>query len=526
MNIFQCIGLYQLENSINLEVSLFRLVLIMCLLLPIVLVAPHSAAQSDAFEVILCPSNIAIPSGYDVECGYLTVPENRADSDNMNTIRNFVVIVHARSDNPIPDPLVYLSGGPGGRVTRLLPVFNFLFGGFAESRDVVLMDQRGTGFSEPRLDCPGFSLAVYDGLALYEDLDEAIDQAADLMLECRQEYEEAGYDVTAYNSRENAADFEDLRQALGYDEWNIYGISYGSRLALTILRDFPEGARSAVIDGVVPPAQQLYLETPNNGIGAYGVLFESCASDPDCSELYPDLERVFYETVQILDENPVEITVRRPSDGQSYEATLDGDFFAGSFFFSLYSSQVIGNLPYVIYSARAGNYRPLIDQVLPSYFIWDGIDVGMHYSVNCAEEIAFNTREEIEGATLEIDEDIRHFFDFDGLVTWEICEEWGAVLPDSVENEPVLSDVPTLIFSGENDPITPPHWAQNASEYLSNHHLFVVPGGGHGVTFSYTCAQFVVRDFIDDPNGEPDSSCIDSLDTGPDFQLSPVEIPE
>lgn len=482
-------------------------------------------ATSDAsFEEVPCQNILPPLRGREMTCGYLTVPENRADPANEDTIRNFVVIVHARSADPLRDPVVYLQGGPGGATTGFVANFEFFFGALANDRDVVLMDQRGTGYSEPRLECPDFGLAMFNASALAETTEEGVRSAADVLLACEQDYLADGVDITAYTSAQNAADFEDLRLALGYEPWNLYGISYGTRLALTIMRDFPEGVRSAVIDSVAPPQRDLYVETPANGIAAYQVLFDSCAADPGCNETYPELQTVFNEVIEQLDVNPVTVKIRRGRDGALYDAILDGDYFAGSLFMTLYSTAAIRELPWIIYEARRGNYGPLTQQVLARQFIWDGIAVGMHFGVNCAEEIAFNTYEEVASASAELPEAMQPYFDVDGLVTWEICEDWGASTPDPIENEPVVSDVPTLIFAGENDPITPPIWAEAAAETLSNHYYYMIPGGGHGVTFAYNCAVQIMVEFLDDPSTEPSSACMEAVGTGPEFRLIPVSI--
>ncbi|MCI0695984.1 alpha/beta hydrolase, partial [candidate division KSB1 bacterium] len=367
------------------------------------------------------------------------------------------------------------------------------------------------------LACPAYGLANYEAYANNMSVNDGAEHAAAALTECRRGFEARGIDTSAYHSAENAADIADLRLALGIDEWNLYGISYGTRLALTIMRDHPEGIRSVVIDSVAPPQRSLYVETPINGGSAYTFLFEACAADVECNAAYPDLERVFSEVVDELNTRPVIIQIYRPADRRMYDALMDGEFFAGSFFSALYSSRTIPVLPWVIYEARNGNYGPLQDNVLNGYFTWDGIATVMHYSSNCNDEIAFDTYEALDHSADDLPEALQFYFDLDAFVTWEICNDWDLPDPNPIENQSVFSDIPTLLLSGSLDPITPSIWADAAAETLENHFSFVIPGGGHGVSFAYGCAQAMLLDFLDDPSAEPESSCLAELGETPDF---------
>ena len=246
------------------------------------------------------------PQGQTVECGYLIVPEDRANPSNDKTIQLAVARFKSDSSNPQPDPIVYLEGGPGGSPLRsYMPVFNVYFAPFLEKRDLILLDQRGTGYSQPALDCREYydwALSVLD-----QDLsvEESEQQGNAASLACRERLVGSGVNLAAFNSAENAADVNDLRVALGYEQLNLYGISYGTRLALTVLRDFPQGLRSVVIDSVVPLQSNLYTEIPGNGARAFELLFEACATDAACSAAYPDLRGVFFDLVDQLNDKPV-----------------------------------------------------------------------------------------------------------------------------------------------------------------------------------------------------------------------------
>lgn len=472
---------------------------------------PHIAAQSptSSYTVTDCPEDMNYPANREVECGTLTVPENRSDP-NSNTIELAVFIVRARQADTVSDPLVYLAGGPGGSTSNSVNFFEFAYGPYALQRDVILMDQRGTGLSEPRLDCNGYGQANFQAYTGGFSLEEGAQLAADALLECYDFYINQGIDMSAYTSEENAADFEDLRVALGIEQWNLYGISYGTRLALTIMRDHPEGVRSAVIDSVVPPSARLYIETPLNGAAALERLFELCAEDFVCNQAYPNLREQFYTVVDRLNAEPKEVEVRRPRDGRFYTAVLNGDTLVGAMFFNMYSTGAIQRLPYVINTLYQdidliGTLR---QDFLPAYFAWDGIATAMHYSVNCYEEIAFDSFTEIEAAADTLDPRLQFFYDMDNYITYYICEDWERPTPDPIEIAPVVSDIPTLILTGELDPITPPRWGEQAAETLPNSTVIMVPNAGHGVTFAFDCPRDLMRRFIDDPTARLDTSCL------------------
>ena len=208
-----------------------------------------------SYQTVPCPQpNIAgfpeldFPSG--VQCGYLTVPENRA-RPNGRHIRIFVMRAPAVSAKPRRDPVVYLSGGPGGAGS--FEVAFMLQHGINADREVIFVDQRGTHRADPLLACPGWEQFIFDAVSLPFAADSSTATDTEVVKACRDQLAATGVDLAAYNTTENAADIADLRVALGIDSWNVYGVSYGSRLALTVLRDHPQGIRSVVLDSVSPP---------------------------------------------------------------------------------------------------------------------------------------------------------------------------------------------------------------------------------------------------------------------------------
>lgn len=473
---------------------------------------PGPAVSAASFAEAEC--RFRAPTGVNVRCGYLTVPENRADPAGR-TIRLHVAIFPSRSANPLPDPVVYLEGGPGGNPLELAPfTFQPWFSDLAVERDVIIFDQRGTGYSEPALDCPEFIDLSYELLDQDLTREEGAARSLEAIEACRDRLEAEGIDLSAYTSAANAADLEDLRLALGYEQWNLYGISYGTRLALTAMRDFPDGIRSAILDSPYPP-QVSQADLPGGADRAFDLLFAACANDPDCAAAYPDLEQVFYEMVDRLEAEPVLVPVVNPFTGRMYELLFDGETLVGTLFDLLYQTSEIPFIPALIYAAyQDGDFTQLADAAMLDLYTADFVSYGMYYSVNCADEVSFSTRDELEAANAAFPEQLgaigsEYVVDF--------CVAWGAGAAPPIENEPVTSSIPTLIMAGEFDPITPPEYGREAAETLPNSYVFEFPGMGHGVSVDDPCPRVILLAFLNDPTTAPPAACIGEM-RGPDFE--------
>jgi len=478
------------------------------------------------------PVLFEVPYGKTVECGYLTVPEDRSQLGGP-TIRLYVAIFKSISMNPAPDPVVYIAGGPGEKAVESVALtFNERFAHFLVGRDgivgrdFIVFDQRGTGYSEPALDCPEVVELAYEFLPLDLTPEESTVMSTEAICDCRDRLVSEGVNLTAYNSTESAADLNDLRLALGYEEWNLYSISYGTKLALTAMRDYPEGIRSVILDSTYPLQVNSYVELPANLDRALSVFFDGCAADPACSQAYPDLENAFWELVGQLDASPVTLPVTQPLSGETYDVLVDGDGLIGFVHQSLYSTEIIPFLPKIIYDARDGSYD--IMALLMGSLLADTefISHGMHYSVQYSEELSFSTPEELTTACDDYPALQDYFYDLCNTDhgVYAIAQDWGAGKADPVENEPVTSDIPTLILAGEYDPVTPPAWGQMVAGDLSNSYYLEFPGVGHGVAISGEWYPMdIALAFLDDPTALPDNICVAGM-SGPDFFTHEMEL--
>ena len=455
--------------------------------------SPTVQAEFDAFsESAACPFDV--PGDFDLSCGYLTVPENRSLPDSPS-IELAYAIVHAAQDEGRP-PIVYLAGGPGASAIDDFVSDPEGWGyPFTAARDLVLIDQRGTGYSLPSLDCPELAEEV-------SFADENPEQV------CHARLLAEGIDLAAYNTAENAADVAALRQALGIESWDLLGISYGTRLALEIMRSHPEGVRSVVLDSVFPPNADTPGQEALSSLWSLKWLFTECAADDYCNENYPDLESVFLDTVAALNDSP--------QDG------VFGDDFAFTIMQALNDTQLIPLVPLTIYAVADGDMRALDeladdDSPFGSQRYQDDTDhsdsEGMYNSVICHDEYIFGDYESAEAQLLgEAPPELEAVLLQGTADLFQVCSYWGAGAAGPEQNEPVYSAIPTLILAGQYDNATPPEWAALAAETLSQVFVFEFPGAGHSLLSSDECAIAITADFLDHPEQTPDASCIDNID--------------
>lgn len=470
-----------------------------------------AAGYTPVFEQDTC--RFAEPAGREITCGFVAVPEDRSDPGGAR-VRIAVAIVAAEVGPTADDPIFYLDGGPGGEsLTPLEFTFDQVFEPFAQTRDLIFFDQRGIGLSEPSLDCVEDTDLSYD--LLDEDLPntEAIALQQQAVQQCRDRLVEDGIDLSQYNSATNAADVADIRIALGYDEINLLGISYGTRLAQTVMRDHPEGIRSVVLDSVYTPDVDLISSTPSNLDRALEELFTGCADDTECNELYPDLENRLFALVEDLNRSPRIVQATDFLNGDDYDVVVDGGGLLGSVFQGLYSEQIIPVLPQLIDEVEAGNDSTLTQLVSISLSNVPFLSFGMHLSVQCAEEIPFVDEASVAAA----DDPYPEFGDFFEMASnigppvFDLCRIWDVTPQDPIENEAINSDIPTLVLAGEFDPITPPEWGERVVRGLRNSRYLLAPGLGHGVSLGSDCTALVSLAFIEDPTGSLDSTCVDEL---------------
>jgi pimeloyl-ACP methyl ester carboxylesterase len=497
---------------------------------------PTASSGVPRFEKGDCP--FTEPQGQTVQCGSLVVPEDRSAATpqggaganpNAKTIRLQVAIFKSPSATPAPDPIIYLEGGPGSSTLRgLLDQFDIYFTPFLAQRDLILFDQRGTGYSQPALDCPELTQLALD--TLNQDLKPAeserlSDQA---FAACHDRLLTQGVNLAAYNSAESAADLADLRSALGLTSWNLYGTSYGTRLALTEMRDHPQGLRSVVIDSVVPLQVDTFAGDYANTSKAINALFDACAADSACSTAFPNLKQTYADTVQKLNDKPVPVKITLPDmgipgkAGTQADALLTGDTLTSTVIQALYDTTALGFLPEIISLTAKGDYGPLADLTSRLLTVYKQISYGMNASVQCTEEEPFTSPAVMATAEASYPEVSRVLGTANG--PFALCKAWNVPAAGAVENQPVTSSVPTLVLSGQFDPVTPPAWGKLAAASLSKSYYFEVPAAAHGSSLTEACPRRLVLAFLDTPGAAPDASCLKDMKLSFDVPAASVQV--
>lgn len=479
--------------------------------------APNSQTghTTSAFQAASCPFQLGagIVDGQQVSCGYVTVPENRANTSNGQKVKLAVAIFKAPQymNSVDPDPVLRLDGGPGGpsldNWAHYVTTSNYSTLIF--HHDVIMFDQRGTGYSTPSLKCPELialqSSSSAGGAQTYE-------QAAQT---CYNRLVSQGIDLNGFNTLQNAADVADIIHALGYQQMTLYGVSYGTRLALTTMRLYPSVVRATVLDSVYPPERNRN-DLPSDAQRVFTVLFQGCAKDPNCNAKYPNLQTVFYNLVDQLNAHPISFSTEDFTTGKRYTVQFAGDDLIGWTFSALYATTIIPYIPQTIFQIKAHNYTQLA--TLYGELVFDDtFSDGMFYSAECSEDWPFLTKQDITISEKNITPQIAKVFgQEDEEQEYAICQFWKVQQVPASQKQPVVSSIPTLIVTGEYDPITPPANGKEVATTLSHSYFLEFPGQGHGQQYSSSCSNQIISAFYDNPDQQPDSSCINQM-TGPAF---------
>jgi pimeloyl-ACP methyl ester carboxylesterase len=480
--------------------------------------APPTAGEVPRFEPTPCPKLSGAEELAKASCGYLVVPENRSRPTDR-TIRLMVANYTARSAEKRADPVVYLAGGPGDIAP--LEVNGFIAADFIRDRDILVMSQRGTMFSQPALTCaPADEFArMLLGLRFYSAATERAHLAATEA--CHRELAATGADLSAYNSTESAADFVDLSKVLGVAVWNLYGTSYGSYLAQTLMRAHPEGIRSVVLDSVLPTTYTIPGNWRNTRAG-FDNLFHACAAETTCNSAHPHLEETFTRLVNKLEAAPLTTTVSDPATGQDVKVVLDGGALVDWLRNQNYAVPFLRAAPEridglaaarpdsveAIAKDRAGRAPPPGPDV-------PALGYGLSYGVSCREDYPFATPQDLAAAGRQAFPDYPASIQGEGVGGWayinQDCRDvWKVPAAPEAVHQPVASSIPTLLISGSFDTLTSLAGAEAAAASLSKATIISIPGIGHFVAPHSPCAQAVIASFLTDPS-TPDISCVGTL---------------
>ena len=477
---------------------------------------------SPEFTPHVCPFHTAAPK-YDPEefrCGYVLVPEDRTNPDSR-LIKLSVLKIASTTENPDKRAVVRLTGGPGGPSLGASRIFAYQRSDtkrFRDAADLIFFDQRGIGYSEAHF-CRAvprefqFGVRVADG--------QSLEVAA--QKKCLAEARAEGIAVDAYSTWQNALDVRDIRRALGYDQWTLFGVSYGTELGQAVIDVDEAGVRAAILDSVVPADP---LDAGGWGAIAYGfrsslsALDAICTADRACAR---DVESFADRFIAVFEAYDAEPLISEDLDHGSFlngRVVLDGDLAAALVFQALYINSIYADFPSLL---RALETRDQVAIMAYAEFVGRAIDHsagnGMELVANCrgAALVTGDQLAEMESAEPKLSQWI-------DTLTWDrTCTEAYEINPDPAV-KPLITDVPILVAAGTVDPVTPPYYGQAILPGRSNAQYVELPYTGHGALFSHSrgCGVELWVAFVTNPEVELDTSCIASI-RAPDFVTQLIE---
>lgn len=461
-----------------------------------------------------CPFTVSssLKVGKDVICGMVTVPENHAHP-NGRMVHLAVADFKPSGSSTPADPVIYLSGGPGGRAVGdfgpIITAANRAV--FFGNRDLILFDQRGTGYSQPSLACTEVDQLQFTNLDKNVSVADAITIQNAAFQACHARLVNNGVNLAEYTSYNDAGDVHDVILALGLKQANLYGVSYGTRLALEVMRSFPDRVRSVVLDSTFPPQVESFTSFPTSFARVYATMFAGCAADATCAAKHPNLENRFYALVQTMNATPITFQTTDTNTNKSYTVLFKGDDLANLLFNAFYVTPFIKDIPKVIDDVSQGNYDELSNWF--GVFNFDtSVSWGMYESVECAEDAPFVTPQGIATAEQAVAPILRadSTQSQDGQLAE--CQNWHVPAVNASAKSAVTSAIPTLILEADYDPITPPANGDLAAQTLSHSYVLRFPGLGHGVYFSFLpCPLSILPEFLSQPMQKPDSTCIATM---------------
>lgn len=439
--------------------------------------------------------------GIKARCGTFERLENPADPDSP-LLALHVAVVPALSLEPEPDAFLPIAGGPGQSTVAFYASVASAFEDVRRTRDIVLLDQRGTGDSAP-LRCEVDEDIIEGRYSREQTIEETVSCLKSLP-----------HDPRYFTTSIAVQDIEALRQALGYSQWNVYGISYGSRVAQHFLRQYPESTRTVVLDGIAAPQIALGPGIAIESQDALDVVFVRCVEDAACNERFPDLRSRFDALRASLEAEPVTLTMPDPLTGRQDDVRFSNVEMAGAIRLLLYHPSSVALIPLLVSEAIAGNYQPLAAQFrMVAATMSEAINIGMHNAVICTEDAPWFASENVTRAELEAT--YMGPLQLDALEA--MCSVWPAGVIDEDFKLPVASNIPVLLLSGEVDPITPPAYADLAAVDLGNALHLTGKRQGHGLA-PRGCTPRIIGDFVMAASvKELDTECLERVHAMPFF---------
>jgi pimeloyl-ACP methyl ester carboxylesterase len=434
-----------------------------------------------------------------VEYGYLTVPENW-DKPEGNQIKIAVCVIKKNTSSDSSGAVLFIEGGPGSGA--ISGIWDWLNHPLRKKNDIILVDIRGTGFSQPVF-CPDLGKKFLEILARNQKSSDNEMQKIAAALDCKRDLENRGVDLAAYNSRSVAKDLNALKKALKLHQWNVYGVSYGTYIAQVYNAEFPGDTKALILDSPIPATADYYNKNTSAYFGSLKKVFTLFAKDGEAGK-FPGLEKTYYETIENLNRNPITVKVDRGIVA-SGEFTFNAEDFKIAIQQSLYNRKMIQIVPLLIYQFNKRN-KKVLSTLVRSFSGALGLDYGVYYCMTCNEGMP-------SSSIAAFDKDAAQYPLLKGGLSFyrsdfSVCSKWNTgrlitTVTDSAAAAPPA--LPVLIFSGAFDPITPPDNGIFTSRKYGGSFLVRAPVSAHGCSFSQTASN-IINDFVNNPGSRPADS--------------------
>ncbi len=471
----------------------------MLMLVLVLALAGHASGQTDTFVPAFKETTCALPDlspdiSARLRCGTVTVPRDY-DHPGAGTLKLAVVVIHPRVKDPQAAPVLFLQGGPGSPLTiHAARIARYESATLARNRDLILVDQRGAGRSEPAL-CPGLRRQQLGVFAHEDSPDEQRAAWRVTYRDCQRELARNGIDPAWFGTRMSVRDLEIVRRALGVPRWNIYGRSYGTEVAMTLEALYPSTLRAVVLDSVYPP-DPLPLTRTQTFAAALDALFQACRSDPSCAAAHPDLAATYREAMAGLAETP--LTLALPPGSGTSKIVLGPAAFRAGVDLALYDRPLLAMLPRMIQAAHdrdAASLQPFLAHLIQQFLTTES--PGDQIVVECRDRPSLQA---LPAKSKPVDGP--------GIIDMHgICRDWIAPGPPALI--PTATGVPTLLLTGAIDPVTPPPFARMvAAKMGARAHVVEFPHVGHDVELSTPCGASLVTQFIRSPEAPINTACV------------------
>jgi pimeloyl-ACP methyl ester carboxylesterase len=481
---------------------LIQSLLLLAIVIGLAACRPGASARADGLQPCRLPG-----VEREIRCGTVTVPEN-PDAPGGRTVDIHFAVVPAVARNAQPDPVFILAGGPGQAASRVIGQTMAVFAELNARRDIVFIDQRGTGRSNA-LDCPDDE----DSLAVALDPSQHMERLKRCLGDLRS-------DTRQYATWIAVGDYDAVRRKLGVDRVNLWGGSYGTRVAIEYLRQFPQQVRTAVLDGVAPPDMVLPASFSIDADAALTALAAACKADARCRERYPDFETRI-DALLARAEAGFDADVAHPLTGQKQTLHVDRRLLASLLRIPLYVPTLASVMPYALASAGAGDFQPLVAlSAAVSGRVRENFALGMHFAVICAEDLPrLSAKERADTARTRFGSTFADVYS-------EACPALATrPVPDTFYQVP-RSEVPVLVLSGGLDPATPPRHGAAVAERLGNARHVEAPFLGHGVSTQACAARLITRFVRNASFKELDTDCLEKLPASTFFEPMQLAAPE